>query len=144
MSPLQLKIYGDGREIGGRPTTFLSVSLLNNELILYNYSYQSPSEIYPITIFYEKDSRDNLEENLGYGTTNWLNRYIKDRQDAGNTVYLTGDEMFLEHMLDGNGELSPTSQCGWNIYSKVNKAQKSAVSSSGLRTDLTPAIDRLS
>lgn len=75
---------------------------------------------------------------------NWLNTYIKNRQDAGNTVYLTGDEMFLEHMLDGNGELSPTSQWGWNIYSKVNKAQKGAVSSSGLRTDLTPAIDRLS
>ncbi|KAJ8050283.1 hypothetical protein HOLleu_03423 [Holothuria leucospilota] len=142
MSPLQLKVYGDGREIGGRPATYIALSLLNNELALYGYSYQSPSEIFPVAMFYEKDSRDNLEENLDYGRTDWLNEYLKDMQNKGDAVYLTGDEMFLEHILDGSGELSPSSEYGWNIYSRVSKEQKSAVSVSGLRTDIGPAVDR--
>ncbi|KAJ8035492.1 hypothetical protein HOLleu_22741 [Holothuria leucospilota] len=142
LTKLKIKIYGDGREIGGRPSTFIALSLLNNELALYGLSYQSPKEIFPVTIFYEKDNRDSLEQNLGCDNSNWLNEFLSSRQKCGDEVFLTGDEMFLEHMLDGSGELSPSSDSGWNIYSKMRKEQKGDVAISGLRTDLDLQVDR--
>lgn len=49
--------------------------------------------------------------------------------------------MLLEHMLDGTGELSPSSESGWNIYPKMRKEQKDDVAISGLKTDLDVQID---
>jgi len=56
---------------------------------------------------------------------------------------LTGDEMFLEHILDDEGDLNPTSESGWNIYCKTDRASKATVADSKLRTDLVLEMDRV-
>lgn len=68
-----------------------------------------------MAIFYEKDGRDNMEGNLSYWYSNWLNEFVALQQARGSQVYLTGDEMFLEHVLDGKGELSPMFIDCWNL-----------------------------
>ena len=108
--PKHWKVYGDGREIGGRQSAFLTISVLNDEAFFIDESFQNPNNIYPLNIFYESDSRDNLEENLGFPC----------RADAvfskmdNDVFYLSGDEMFLIKMLDASGELGPTTETGWN------------------------------
>lgn len=135
------KIYGDGREIGGRHSTFISVNILNTEACFYNVKHQNPKEVHPISIFYESDSRDNLEQNIGQAST--LNKVIEMQQKGSAKFYLTGDEMFLEAILDGSGTLSPTSKRGWNIYHEDDVSSKQQTSpNTGLRTDLGLKIDR--
>ncbi|MES9884152.1 MAG: hypothetical protein ABW185_25175 [Sedimenticola sp.] len=56
------KLYGDGREIGGRKSCFIALSTLNNEARQHGISHQSAKEIYQLHLFYESDSRDNIGE----------------------------------------------------------------------------------
>ena len=132
------KIYGDGREFGGRQSTFIAVSILNNEAFFIDESFQNPQNIYPLNVFYKSDSRDNLEDNLGFPC----------RADAifsqmeNDVFYLSGDEMFLEAMLDASGNLGPMTEDGWNIYRKCGKDSKGETASSGYRTDMDLKIDR--
>ena len=56
--------------------------------------------MYPVHIFYESDSRDNIEVNLGYKLLQSI--------PCMHVFYLGGDEMFLESVLDGSSTLSPT------------------------------------
>ncbi|KAJ8017695.1 hypothetical protein HOLleu_44709 [Holothuria leucospilota] len=86
---------------------------------------------------------DNLEENLEYKCSDWLNKFLDSQQTNGGCIFLSGDEMFLEHILDGMNELSPSSLDGWNLYSKVHKNLHGEVAKSGLRTDLPIKVDRL-
>ena len=51
-TPIHIKITGDGREYGGRQSTFVALTVLNNELLLQNVSYQSPKECFPLSLFY--------------------------------------------------------------------------------------------
>ena len=134
-----ISIYGDGRVVGGRQSTYLALSLLNHELLLNGVSYHSSKEIFPVAIFYESDSRDNLEENLG--SKNFISEY-KSKHCTQSKFYLSGDEMFLEKMIDGSNILGPLSDCGWNIYSAWDKEHKSKVGSDGLRTSIEPQFDR--
>ena len=128
-------IYGDGRGVGGRQSTYLAMSVLNHDLMLHSISYHSPKEIFPVHIFYESD---NLEENLG--TSNFLASYMQKNPDID--FYLSGDEMFLEKMLDGSNVLGPLTEAGWNIYSAWPKEQKQSVGPDGLRTQIVPNFDR--
>ncbi|KAJ8018627.1 hypothetical protein HOLleu_43290 [Holothuria leucospilota] len=137
-------LYGDGRQIGGRCSTYLGISILNNEAFLHGVSFQSLKEMFPISIFYEKDSRNNLEENPGYPNSK-LNAFIaKEVEKGGSKFYLTGDEMFFEAMLGGDGVLDPTSDTGWNTYHECmpwNESKK-ITGKDGLRTSLSVNIDR--
>lgn len=135
------RIYGDGREIGGRSSTFLSISLISNEAILFGHQFQSPKNIFPLAIFYEGDNRDNLEQNLGFPNS-WLNTFVQSKSKEGDTFYLTGDEMFLEAMVDGHGILGPTTVSGWNIYKEMSKDHKGETAPSGKRLDMHLCIDR--
>ena len=128
------KIHGDGREIAKRHSTFISLNILNNDAVLHGVNFQSPDHVYPFQVFYDSDSRDNIEVNMGYG--------LLDSLTTGNTFYLGGDEMFLESILDGSSILSPTSDEGWNIYSKCTKKSRSDTGTDGLRTSLGKTIDR--
>lgn len=132
------KLYGDGREIGGRQSTFVAVSFLNNEGFFVDGSFQNPKNVYPLNIFYESDSRDNIEENLGFPCRN--DQIFREMTD--DVFYLTGDEMFLEAMLDPCGELGPMTDTGWNIYRKCDKRSKELTAEDGLRTSLHLEIDR--
>ena len=139
----QWRLYGDGREIGGEHSTFIGISILNNEALLHGVNFQSPKDIYPIHMFYESDNRDNLEMNLGFPASS--NTLFNSMLDNDHQFYLTGDEMFLESILDSSNELSPTSDTGWNIYSKCHKTyktSKSELTDDGFRTDLNKTIDR--
>ncbi|KAJ8050589.1 hypothetical protein HOLleu_03851 [Holothuria leucospilota] len=140
-SPFKWRVYGDGREIGGRKGTFMAISTLNDEALLNGISYQNPLEIFPVAIFYEDDSRDNLEENLGFPDGH-LNREIQAAQQQDHQFFLSGDEMFLEHILGDEGELSPISSTGWNIYSSYPKSDWENTDEHGLRTGLLKQIDR--
>lgn len=122
-------MYGDGREIGGKQSTFIEISPINNELALKGVKFQSPKHVYHTNIFYESDSRDNLEENLGYPVS-WLDREIGLLQEDGkHTFSLAADCMYLIAILDGDRKLGPTSDKGWNIYKDSDKEQKREVSS---------------
>lgn len=59
-----------------------------------------------------------------------------------DVFYLSGDEMFLEAMLDGSGELGPMTDSGWNIYRKCDKRSKEVTAEDGFRTSLNVKIDR--
>ena len=132
------KLFGDGREIGGRQSAFVAVSILNNEGFFVDGSFQNPKNIYPLNIFYESDSRDNIEENLGFPCRS--DQIFREMPD--DVFYLTGDEMFLEAMLDPSGELGPMTDTGWNIYRKCDKRSKEVTAEDGLRTSLHLEIDR--
>ena len=100
--------------------------VLNNEAFLYGHLHQDSKEVYPVSIFYGSDSRDNLEQNLGY-PSKFDSVFKKCSEEKGDVFHLCGDEMFLEACLDGSDRLGPTTATGWNIYHEGNKAQVSEV-----------------
>ena len=137
-----IRLTGDGREFGGRHSTFVAVNVLNDELLHHGVSHQSPKECFPVALFYEGDSRDNLEENLT-SPTNKINEFLATTSAKSQYgVYFAADEMFTEACLDSSGTLSPKSATDWNIYGTNNADQKDEVADSGLRTDLPPLFDR--
>ena len=137
---LHLRLQGDARKVGGRHSTYIGVTFVNNEIKLQGLSYQNPKEVYPITLFYESDSRDNLEENIG--KNNFLERFLSNSPPNFH-FYLAGDHMFVQAILDGSDKLGPLTERGWNLYHECDKEQKKEVAGeSGLRTDLNLPIDR--
>ena len=70
---------------------------------------------------------------MGYG--------LLDSLTTSNRFYLGGDEMFLESILDESSILSPTSDEGWNLYSKCTKQSRTDTGIDGLRTSLGKTID---
>ena len=135
-----IRLWGDGREIGGRHNVLIGMSIVNNSLKLRDESYHDPKGVFPLLICHEGDSRDNLEENLG--KSQFLENFVKTLP-SNVRVFLCGDHMFLQNILGSEAdELSPTSDLGWNLYSKTSKEQKKQVAKNGLRTDLTNKFDR--
>jgi hypothetical protein len=135
------RLYGDARVIGKRKSTFIGISPLNDELRLRGFLFQSPKEVFPISIFYGGDSRENLEENLG--CPSHIDAQVNTTAESTDTLYLTGDEMYLESALESNGSLGPTSKDGWDIYKKITKEERQNTHAvTGLRTDLDLSIDR--
>ncbi|KAK2550673.1 hypothetical protein P5673_028536 [Acropora cervicornis] len=58
------RLYGDARSFGGQKSVLFSLSIINNEAMFHDCSFQSPEEnCWPIHIFYGPDSRLNLELN---------------------------------------------------------------------------------
>jgi hypothetical protein len=73
----------------------------------------------------------------------WKTLYMSTKPQE-EKFFLTGDEMFLEAVLDGDGNLAPNSKDGWNIYHKVAMEQKSETHpETHLRTDLDIKIDHI-
>ena len=60
-------LYGDGRKYGKKDTVLMAISNINNEQKLNGVKFQSPKEMWPIQVFHQKDSRLNLELNIGDG-----------------------------------------------------------------------------
>lgn len=48
------KIYGDGRNFGGKDSVAVTLNVLNNEAMFHGISYHSPSEYWPLYIFMER------------------------------------------------------------------------------------------
>ena len=80
------KIYGDGCNFGGKDSVALTLNVLNDEAMSSGVGYHSPDEYWQIFIFYGKDTRLNLELNLGDpGKQGSLNKWIEAMLD--NTIY---------------------------------------------------------
>ena len=116
---VHIRLWGDGREIGGRHSVLIGMSVVSHELCLRGLSYHDPKDVFPLMMFYEGDSRDNLEENLG--KNGFLDDFIKSLPPRFK-VFLCGDHVFLQNILgDESDKLSPTTVDGWNLYSKTTK-----------------------
>ena len=119
---VMVRLWGDGREIGGRHSVLMGISIVNNELLLRGISYHDPKDVFPVMICYEGDSRDNLEENLG--EPGFLDGFVKGLP-ASMQVFLCGDHMFLQNILGSEtDDLSPNSNDGWHLYQVTGKDLK--------------------
>lgn len=96
--------------------------------------------IFPTVTFYGKDSRHNLEENLG-NPNSWLDEFMVKNQKENHIFYLSGDEMFLEAILDGGGVLGTNTNTGWYIYSECHKSDKGKTVDN-MRTELATPMNR--
>jgi len=54
------KIYGDGRNFGGKDSVALTLNTLNDEAMFNGVAYHSPEEYWPIAIFYGKDKQKQM------------------------------------------------------------------------------------
>ena len=108
------------------------MSIVNNEMLL------------PVGLIYESDSRDNSEGNLNVGSSNILDDFISQEpmHDIAKHVYLSGDQMFVQAILDGFNKLGPLTDPGWKLYHESNRCQMSDTAENGLHTDLNLPIDR--
>lgn len=136
------KIYGDGRNFGGKDSVALTLNVLNDEALFNNISFHSPEDFWPIFIFYGKDTRLNLELNLGDPDKEGsLNKWIETMFDNGHQIYLSGDAKFFDNLLGGG--LDPTSDDAFNMYNYETKQTRSDVGcNTGLRSELGRKIER--
>ncbi|XP_068697190.1 uncharacterized protein [Montipora foliosa] len=51
------KIYGDGRNFGGKDSVALTLNVLNDEAMFNGVGYHSPDDYWPIFIFYGKEAQ---------------------------------------------------------------------------------------
>ena len=76
-------------------------------------------------MFYEGNSRDNLEENLN--VRGYLEEFIKNLPQ-NIKVCLCGDHVFQQNILGAEeDDLRPTSSKGWNLYSRTPKEEQGKV-----------------
>ena len=136
------KIYGDGRNFGGKDSVALTLNTLNDEAMFNGVAYHSPEEYWPIAIFYGKDTRLNLELNLGDpGKEGSLNKWLESMLDKGHKIYLSADAKFSDNLLGGG--LDPTSDDAFNMYNYETKQTRSEVGcQSGLRSEIGRKIER--
>ena len=136
------KIYGDGRNFGGKDSVALTLNVLNDEAMFNGVGYHSPEDYWPISIFYGKDTRLNLEQNLGDpGKSHSLNKWIETMLDNGHKIFLSGDSNFFDSLLGGG--LDPTSADAFTMYSYETKETRSDVGyNTGLRSELGRQIER--
>ena len=136
------KIYGDGRNFGGKDSVALTLNVLHDEAMFNGVGYHSPDEYWPIFIFYGKDTRLNLELNLGDpGKQGSLNKWIETMLDNDHKVFLSGDAKFFDNLLGGG--LDPTSEDAFTMYNYETKQTRSQVGChSGLRSELCRRIER--
>ena len=105
-------------------------------------AYHSPEEYWPITIFYGKNTRLNLELNLGDPHKEGsLKKWIQTMQENGHKIYLSSDSKFSDNILGGG--LDPTSDGSFTMYSYETKQTRSEVGfQTGLRSELCRRIER--
>ncbi|CAH3163305.1 unnamed protein product, partial [Porites lobata] len=136
------KIYGDGRNFGGKDSVALTLNTVNDEAMFNGVAYHSPEEYWPITIFYGKDTRLNLELNLGDPHKEGsLNKWIQTMQENRHKIYLSSDSKFSDNILGGG--LDPTSDDSFTMYNYETKQTRSEVGfQTGLRSELCRRIER--
>lgn len=149
------RLWGDGREIGKRMSTIISLSCINNEQHLHGVKYHSPKDIWPLCIFYGDDHRWNLEANLGSsgGRPGWLNEWVEQEQTQTQnsngraqavTFFLSGDAPFIDAMEGGPGELGATTKKGFNVYMTCDKTSIGDVHpETGFRSGIKKVINRV-
>ena len=95
-------LYGDGRNFGGNDSVALTLNVLNNEAMFHGFSYHSPDEYWPLYIFYGKDTRLNLELNLGDPVKpDSLNAWTDSMMTRGHKIFISCDSKFSDNLLVG-------------------------------------------
>jgi len=136
-------LYGDGRKYGKKDTVLMAICNINNEQKLNGVKFQSPKEMWPIHVFHQKDSRLNLELNIGdgHGGPGYLNQWVEESHELGHQVFLGADSKFLDAIVDP--DFSPLSQDKWNLWMQCSASDKGNVNpETGMRTDLNLQFDR--
>ena len=141
-SEMVVPLTGGGRVLGGRHSSFIAINVLNDELLEHGVPHQSPKECFPVALFFEGDSRDNLEQNLTKPENKINNFLTTSAAKSQYDLYFAADEMFAQACLDRSGKLNRKSATDWNIYATNDIQQKDEVADSGLRTDLPPLFTR--
>ena len=107
-------MYGDARSFGGQKSVLFSLSIINNEAMFHDCSFQSPGEnCWPIHIFYGPDSRLNTEGRNGY-----LNSWTDSMAQKGHKMFIASDNMFANVILGGG--LYPKSSDNFSVYPYKN------------------------
>ena len=103
---LRLQVWGDARVIGGNKSTAVTISPIDNHLVLdssQTLKLHSPMLAVSTCIYSGDDKRISLGANIG----GWLDKFIASDED---TWYLAGDAMFLNavegdfHLRKKNGK----------------------------------------
>jgi hypothetical protein len=102
---LQVDIWGDACEIGGKEVTRFVFRFLTT--LPLNISAQSTNATFCFAAFYGKDSRFALEANMGWAIlgcqeTGWLYKQTCSLHEAGAIVSYSGDTPFLLRVVTGN------------------------------------------
>lgn len=142
MSGVAVDIWGDGFARGNRETTRLAFRLLHT--LPQNTSQQSSNAVFTFAAFYGKDSRYNLEQNIGWTVcgdqeSGWLFQQTKKLViDLGCEVTVSGDSPFLLHLiLDINKEDSNAYPSWLPLYlGENNRILPTSVGPDGFRTTL--------
>lgn len=118
-------MYGDARSFGGQKSVLFSLSIINNEAMFHDCSFQSPEEnCWPIHIFYGPESRLHLELNTE-GRNGYLNSWT---------------DMFANAILGGG--LDPESNDNFSVYTFETTSTRSDVGeSTGVRSELQRQIE---
>ena len=113
LTDVGIDIWGDGCEIGGRDETRICFRIISPEI--QGLSPQSPDAVFSFAVYYGKDSRFGMEENLGCTvagdeTTGWLYMQTKRLHDLGVILTYTADSPFISRIILGiaSDKSSPT------------------------------------
>ena len=88
--------------------------------MFHGVSYHSPDEYWPLYIFYGKDTRLNLELNLGDPTKqDSLNAWTASMISRGHKIFLSCDSKFSDSLLGGG--LDQTSTDSFSMYNYETK-----------------------
>ncbi len=131
------RLYGDGRNIGDKPSVVVTFNNVNHELYLHDIKYHSVHNIWPLAIFSGHEGRYELESNLAF-----IDGFVAQLQREGHIVYMTGDSKFFDSVLAETG-LGPLTNDGFNHYIHMDKdSLMDTHPDTGRRTDLLLHIDR--
>lgn len=102
VSGVEVDIWGDGFVRGKRETTRIAFRLLHT--LPQNVSQQSCDAVFTFAAYYGKDSRFNLEQNIGWTScgdqeTSWLYQQTKKLSELGCHLTLSGDSPFLLRLV---------------------------------------------
>ena len=102
LKDLAVDIWGDGLERGKRDVTRFCFRFLTKS----DLNAQSVNSVFTFAAFIGKDSRYNLERNIGWTTvgdqtSGWLYKETETLSRMGCSVTLSGDSPFLHRILCG-------------------------------------------
>ena len=127
---------------GGKESVAITLNILDDEAMFNGVGYHIPEDYWPISVFYGKDTRLNLELNLGDPEKpGSLNKWIQTMLDNGHMVYMSGDSKLYDNLLGGG--LDSTSNDAFTMYHYETKQTRSEVGGhSGLHSELSKTIER--
>lgn len=142
LTGIHVDIWGDGLERGNREVTRFAFRFLCDSADL---NPQSANSVFTFAAFFGKDSRYNMEKNIGWTVvgeqkSSWLYMETKTLSSFGCLITLSGDSPFVHRIVCGiTGESSNVSPSEIPMYVESENEEKYgpfAVSATGRRIDL--------